>query len=383
MVVQCVSMCTLLLITLGFPPTIGGIQRLMGRRARLASDAIVVLAPEEPGCQNYDPSCPFPVYRWPSWGGHIPGMKRLLQMFWSLWFGWRLLRHYPITGIECGQSLPFGLVALVLRWLTGTPYAVWAYGDDICKPSRWPLVRPLLQSVLSQATQIYAISQATGQVLRHLGVPDGQVMIIHPWADPSVFTPTGPDVRSRYQLGERPTVVTVARLEQRKGVHLLLQAMTVVCQHMPDAVLLVVGDGSQQIPLLSLRDSLGLHDNVIFVGAVDDALLPAYYRAGHVFALAPTPDVDRGEMEGFGLVYIEASACGLPTVGLHTGGVAEAVLDGVTGLLVREADPKAIGAAIVRLLTEPDLARRLGAAGRARAVVLAAAAGGGLDWAGR
>ncbi|MCC7352957.1 MAG: glycosyltransferase family 4 protein, partial [Anaerolineae bacterium] len=166
-----------------------------------------------------------------------------------------------------------------------------------------------------------------------------------------------------------PTLLTVARLEARKGVQEALRALALVQRALPEARLVVVGDGPYRRELERLRDVLGLRDSVHFAGPVSDEELAAAYRAASLFVFTPAPRAEQGEREGFGMVCVEANACGCPVVAWAsadqgTGGVAEAVLDGETGALVPHGDLPGLAAAIVRLLRDPAEATRLGEKGQ-------------------
>jgi phosphatidylinositol alpha-1,6-mannosyltransferase len=159
-------------------------------------------------------------------------------------------------------------------------------------------------------------------------------------------------------------VVSASRLVPRKGQSVLLRAWPQIRDRYADARLLIVGDGRRRRPLEREAAALGLTEDVCFAGSVPDDELPAYLAAGDVFAL-PCHDLWRGlQIEGLGLSILEASAVGLPVVVGRSGGTPDAVIDGVTGQLVEGTSVDEVAAAVIRLLDDPQLARRLGAAGR-------------------
>ena len=435
-----------LLITLGYPPALGGIQRFLYQRCLLSPNGIAVLAPRAPGWRAFDAQQPFPIRRWPEWGGRIPGLRRLLQMLWPLLLALRWQREQRFDRIECGQALPFGLVALFLARLWRAPYEVWAYGDDLCKPARRPPARALLRFVLRRARRVWAISRATRAVVLSLGVEPARACVLYPWPGeilyaayrseqgsppplsplgltiihnpvvgvecryrPPLFPaslrsapPSSPVLRGRKGGGDgggrcrasnltfslmgddkplgrgeggeggSPLLLAVARLEARKGVQEAIRALALVRREIPRARLVVVGEGPYRRKLERLRDALGLHDSVHFAGRIPDEELAAVYRAASLLVFTPTPRAEQGEREGFGMVCLEANACGCPVVAWAstdggTAGVAEAVLHGETGLVVPQGDLAGLAAAIVRLLADPAEARRLGEGGRQRA----------------
>jgi phosphatidylinositol alpha-1,6-mannosyltransferase len=171
-------------------------------------------------------------------------------------------------------------------------------------------------------------------------------------------------VRDRYHLGDRPTVVCVSRLVPRKGQDMLIRALPAIRRAVPDAVLLIVGGGPDRQRLATLAEQTGVAEDVVFTGTVPIAELPAHYAAGDVFAM-PARTRGRGlDVEAFGLVYLEASATGLPVVAGRSGGAPETVRDGVTGCVVDGRQAGELAEAVTGLLADPERAAKLGSAGR-------------------
>jgi phosphatidylinositol alpha-1,6-mannosyltransferase len=188
-----------------------------------------------------------------------------------------------------------------------------------------------------------------------------------PGVDVETFRPDvdGTAVRARYRLAGRPVIVCVSRLVPRKGQDTLVRALPEVRRAIPGTALLLVGAGPYQAELVRLAASHGVADAVVFTGGVPHAELPAHYAAGDVFAM-PCRTRRRGlDVEGLGIVYLEAAATGLPVVAGDSGGAPDAVLDGQTGYVVGGRDVGAVAERLVELLRDADLRRRMGAAGRA------------------
>jgi phosphatidylinositol alpha-1,6-mannosyltransferase len=184
-----------------------------------------------------------------------------------------------------------------------------------------------------------------------------------PGVDADTYHPDvdGAEVRRRYGLGDRPVIVCVSRLVPRKGQDALIRALPAIRRRVPDAALLLVSGG----PYRSTLQRMAAGQDVVFTGSVPWAELPAHYAAGDVFAM-PCRTRRRGlDVEGLGIVYLEASATGLPVVAGDSGGAPDAVREGETGYVVNGRDLPAIADRVATLLESPDLARRLGAAGRA------------------
>ncbi|MGH3244686.1 MAG: glycosyltransferase family 4 protein, partial [Trebonia sp.] len=191
---------------------------------------------------------------------------------------------------------------------------------------------------------------------------------LHPGVDAGTFHPD-PEarraVRDRYGLVGRPVVVCVSRLVARKGQDTLLRAWPAVIEKIPDAVLLIVGRGPYAKTLRQLADQTGVSGAVIFTGPVPQAELPAHYAAGDVFSMPCRTRRGGLDVEGLGIVYLEASATGLPVVGGDSGGAPDAILEGETGYVVGGRDVNALAGRLTALLADPAGAKAMGEKGRA------------------
>ncbi|GAA3237620.1 hypothetical protein GCM10020256_57230 [Streptomyces thermocoprophilus] len=187
-----------------------------------------------------------------------------------------------------------------------------------------------------------------------------------PGVDEKTFHPGsgGDEIRARLGLTDRPVVVCVSRLVRRKGQDTLVRAMPRILAAEPDTVLLIVGGGPYEQDLRRLARETGVADSVRFTGAVPWSELPAHYGAGDVFAMPCRTRRGGLDVEGLGIVYLEASATGLPVVAGDSGGAPDAVLDGETGWVVRGGSPEEAAERIVALLGDPELRRRMGERGR-------------------
>ena len=347
---------TRLLVTLAFPPHVGGMQRHLYQWVSRARAEYLVAAPSWPGAAAWDAQQPFPIYRWSGGPGGWPGWRRVRQTAGALRaLQWARARG-PLEMLELGQVLPFGLVALWAQARWGIPYRVWAFGDDVLKPARRPVVRALTRMILTRASRVYAISHYTGELLRTRFRVSAQV--VHP--RPAAHFRPGDARAARARLGlpqDALILLTVARLEPRKGVDRVLRVLPALVRRFPHLLYAVVGEGSARARWQALAHRLGVAHRVLWAGQVDDATLVSWYRAADLFVLIPTPGP--GEVEGFGLVYVEAAACGLPSVAGDNGGVREAVLHGKTGWLVPPDDPEQLEAALTLLLGDDALRGRL------------------------
>jgi phosphatidylinositol alpha-1,6-mannosyltransferase len=261
-----------------------------------------------------------------------------------------------------------GTAALLCRKLLGIPYTLVIHGADLLEFSRHPVAGTLVRSILSNAGRVIANSRFTaGEAVRH-GAPATAVRIVHPVVDACRFEDRrrADEVRSRFGLGSRTVLLTVGRLVPRKGHDTVIEAMPVLLRPHPDLHYLVVGEGPERERLERLAADLGVERRVTFTGHLDDADLPACYAASDLFVMVSRERPECGDVEGFGIVYLEASASGRAVVAGRSGGVGDAVEDGCSGLLVRPDDPVALTRAIRRLLDDDDLRRRLARAGERR-----------------
>jgi phosphatidyl-myo-inositol dimannoside synthase len=348
-----------LVVTNDFPPRIGGVQQYEWNLVRmLPSDRVAVLAPNWPGWREHDASQAFAIHRWPArfmWP--TADLERRVRS---------LVRGHRADVVLFGQGLPLPLIGPSLAE-GGIPYAVLTHGYEYWM-ARLPGLRPALAKALGRARAVTAIGEYTAAAVRR-AMPDGRPLtILSPAVDERRFTPAvdGSGIRARLGIESTPAVLCVSRLVPRKGQDILVRGMDVVRRVVPSAVLVIVGDGEYRPALERMAARMAPRDSVVFAGGVSDADLPAYYAACDVFAMPCRSRWAGLEVEGFGIVFLEAGATAKPVVAGRSGGAAEAVVDGVTGLLVEGTEPKAVALAVARLLKNRDLAESMGIAARAR-----------------
>lgn len=292
----------------------------------------------------------------------------------SLWQYARLalkLRRSAPKGsmIHCGRALPEGVAAHFCRRLGGPRYACWAHGEDIATALTSRELTMLMRMVYGGAAVIFANSVNTRRMLQELGIPAERIAIVYPGVDTQRFRPDidASQVRRQIAPNGEPVLLSVGRLQTRKGHDLMIQAVgSLVRDGRQFFRYVIVGDGHERSRLESLVDECGVREYVTFAGEVPADQLPQYFAACDVFVLPNR--IDNGDVEGFGIVFLEAAACAKPAVGGRSGGVPEAVADGETGLLVSGTDVEELAAAVARLMDSESLRRRLGESGRARAV---------------
>jgi len=324
------------LLTLDFPPGVGGVQQYLFEIARRLGVA-------------YELTVVTPV------GGPLPKVPfhRLILPSCHPWTFARVLLVLKPDHVLVGHTHPRLLLSAAL--CASKRYAAIAYGNDyLAAQNRWH--RPLFNALLSGAHPLITISQANAWRLRALGIPNP--VIIPPGTDPVRFSPPPQEPPGP------PTLLTVGRLVPRKGVDTVLQALPLLLSEFPRLRYLIVGDGPDRPRLEALARDLGIASAVEFSGRVPDEALPQVYQRTHLFVMPVREEQEGISIEGFGIAYLEASASGLPVIAGRSGGAAEAVRDGVTGIVVPPDDLGALADALLRLLHDPELRRRMGQAGR-------------------
>lgn len=352
---------THLLVTNDFPPKVGGIQSYLWELwRRLPPDEFAVLTTPYPGDREWDARQPFRVAR---------ARERVLLPTPSL------ARRIDALADDIGAgfvvldpALPLGLVGRRLRH----PYAVVVHGAEVTVPGRLPVTRRLLESVLRGATHVIAAGDYPAREAERAAGRPLPVTIVPPGVDTDRFVPLEPDGRAaaRRRLGlpvDAPVVVGVSRLVPRKGFDVLIEASARLTPRHPGLVVAIAGGGRDRPRLERLAARLGAP--VRFLGRVEDEALPEVYGCADVAAMLCRNRWLGLEQEGFGIVFLEAAACGVPQLAGDSGGAADAVADGVTGVVVRRpADPAGVARHLDRLLADPAGRAAMGRAGRHRAV---------------
>ncbi|MGW2176969.1 glycosyltransferase family 4 protein [Streptomyces sp. NPDC001732] len=356
-----------LIVTNDFPPRPGGIQAFLHNMAlRLDPGRIVVYAstwkrsPEgRAATAAFDAEQPFPVVRdrttmlLPT-----PGVTRHAV---------RLLREHGCTSVWFGAAAPLGLMAPALRRAGARRLVATTHGHE-AGWAQLPASRQLLRRIGEGTDTITYLGEYTRSRIAPALTPAaaGRMVQLPPGVDEKTFHPGsgGDRVRARLGLADRPVVVCVSRLVPRKGQDTLILAMPEILARVPDAVLLIVGGGPYADDLKRLAVRTGVDASVRFTGPVPWEELPAHYGAGDVFAMPCRTRRGGLDVEGLGIVFLEASATGLPVVAGDSGGAPDAVLDGETGWVVRGGSPGEAADRIATLLLDPELRRRMGERGR-------------------
>jgi len=344
----------ILLATNDFPPKIGGIQTYcyqLAKNLAFLGEEIVVLAPGVEGNLEFDKKQNFQIVR----------IKNKLNLYFTFF---SILRRERIERILIAHRANYARLASWANLLLKIPYDIIVYGGEILIPGR----KRSIQKNFERAKKVITISNFTKEKLIEIGIPEKKILVIYPGVNPIKFNP-GLDpspIKKKYNLKGKKVILTASHLVKRKGHHNILKALPQVLKKVPNLVYLIVGKGEEEEVLRKTARDLKLEGRIIFAGEVKEEELPLYYMACDLFIMPSYEIKERGDVEGFGIAYLEANACGKPVIGGHSGGVPDAIIDGETGLLVDPLNINQIAEALVKLLTNPELSRKLGKKGRER-----------------
>lgn len=274
---------------------------------------------------------------------------------------------WDVDVVVCGDLFPPGAISVLLKQTFGLPFIAHCHGDDFLQAGRFRHQLRVRDIIYRAADMVIANSEFTRQLLLEIGIPDFRIRKITPGVDCSEFAPSAadPDLVARFKLQGALVLLTVARLIPRKGHDMVLRAVAKLGHEFPTLRYLIVGCGPEEGKLRQLAGDLGIAGRVTFAGFVPQGQLPNYYRLSDVMVMPNREQM--GDMEGFGMTFLESSAAGKPVIAGMSGGASEAVSDGVTGLIVDPTDLEEVTAAIRNLLVQPGMAEAMGAAGRQRA----------------
>ena len=334
-----------------FPPRTGGIETLMCSLARAlhrSGREVMVFADGYGGETGFDQNQPFPVRR-------ISGLKPLR----------RYKKAKAVAKAAAGAK-----AVIVDTWKSlerlkpqeDRPILCLVHGTElpmICSRRK----KSRIQKALAKATAIIPNSQYTADRLKHFSVDNSKIHVIHPGIEPPEATTT--DSPRELRPGDGPVLISVGRLEARKGIDTVINLMPRLVKKYPSLHYFILGGGSQKKLLEALVTKQGLVEQVTFIGPVDETTRNAYLRASDLFVLPGR--TEGNDVEGFGIAFIEAAWFGIPAVAGRAGGAVEAVIHNQTGLVCDGSDPEAVHAAICRLLDNDALREQLGKTAERRA----------------
>lgn len=361
----------ILIVALDFKPLAGGIAEYthqIARHLQAAGDDVMVLSKKMDGDEEFDSTCPYKVKRY-----HYDDLKS------------SRIRRYQAIKTTAREQSPDLIISNWLGseanmcWLVSKllniPYSIFTYGLEVNRRidsgrDLKRILKRLKRSLaLRGANRVFCISSFTRRVVENLGVSPNKITILHPGIAMSDLNSSvgrsNSALTEQLKLDNKKVVLTLGRLVERKGIDKTIQAMEIVRKKIPNVLYIIVGDGPYQGTLGKLAKKLSLQDNVIFTGYVPEEEKSSYYSAADMFVM-PNRELESGDVEGFGIVFLEANVYAKPVIGGKSGGAVDAIVNGETGLLVDPTDVDEIASAIIHLLKNEDYAKRLGEQGRKR-----------------
>lgn len=342
-----------LLVTMDYYPAVGGISEYWEQLSScMPSQSWIVLVPELP-VGTSERHIPYALYRrrffskwmWPRW------IKLAVLIM-------RIAKQEHVRCVIAGQLLPVGSAVRIACFFLGIPYVISLHGMDLGMAARKFRKFAAARSVLNNARMIIANSSDTLRRARQFTVTEHRSALIHPCA-------SVPKHISHERSGEHyPILLTVSRLVKRKGIQYCIEALSDIVKVFPSCLYIIAGGGMMRRELMQSVRSRGLERHLRFDGIVSEQCKEELYRICDIFVM--TPYEDNGDVEGFGMVYLEANSYGKPVIATRSGGIPDAVIDGKTGLLIEEKNSKAIADAVLHLARDPDFAQRLGTQGYER-----------------
>jgi phosphatidylinositol alpha-1,6-mannosyltransferase len=360
----------ILFYTKEFPPEVGGIETYtynVAKRFHQFGHNVVVVVRHMDGDEEFDRQQSFEVVRLrkPFRPASVYRLYTFLRVPW-------LIRKYKADCVYLPYWFRFSSVVSHLNRLLGLKYFVTCYGEEVAfAHRRRHHSHTRLLKGFKRAERIFSISEHTKKLLCDLGIDEAKISVVRPGIDISngKLEPAARENLNRmFNLRGKTVAITVSRLVKKKGHDNVLRALSVVRERHPEVLYLIIGEGEEEQNLRSLARELGVGDRVIFMGRVDDDTLRACYAACDFLIMTTREVNETARTEGFGIVYLEANLFSKPVIAGRVGGVHDAVVDGVTGILVDPCDVADISRAMDTLLSDPELRKRLGENGRRRAL---------------
>ncbi|MCE5249115.1 glycosyltransferase family 4 protein [bacterium] len=357
-----------LLLTNDFPPVISGISTVFYHVWKyFPSDRMLVLTPRVKDSVAFDRNASFKPLRFrPNREGILGKIGSMCGMF--LWTAY-LVIFRNVREIHAGQVLTSGPIGYFFQAVFGIPCFLWIYGGETTSSySASALKMWIVTRMVRKSAFIVTNSPSTTREMTGFGISRDRIIEILPAVDSVLFTPGSPDEHliEKYRLEGKDVLVTVSRLAKRKGHDLVLRALAVLRER-KNLHYLIVGAGEDRARLEQVVRELGIEKMVTFAGRAEDSELPLYYRLGDVYVMPNREVFDEPDsVEGFGISFIEAGACGKAVIAGRSGGAGDAVENGITGYLIDPENPAECAEKIEYLLDHPEVREEMGRRGRER-----------------
>ena len=353
----------ILCITNDFGPRAGGIETfVIGLIERLPRSRVIVYTSAQDNSESYD-------RKWlEDFGVEVvrDKAKILLPTPGVAYCVNALVRERGISTVFFGAAAPLGLLSRRLRKAGVKDIVALTHGHEVWWSKVWPFTMAM-KSISRNVNHLTYLGEYTRSAIAG-SLTDkaaNNMVKIAPGIDTDHFSPQDArELREELGLTEKKVIVSVGRLVHRKGQDVLIEAMPAIIKEVPQAHILMIGEGPYRSYLENRVKSLGIQERVTFIGRIQYADLPRYISAGDVFVMPSRSRLAGLEVEGLGIVYLEASACGLPVIAGNSGGAPDAVLEGETGLVVDGTKKEDVAAATIALLLDADRSKAMGIRGR-------------------
>jgi len=348
-----------LLITIDFPPQKGGVATYLSNLCRnMDKDKIFVLADRREDSKHFDHKQNYKIIR----------ARLFYKFFWPAWLRtmWRakkVIRQEKIEQILISHVLPMGYIALMLK----LPFIVSLHGYDVLAAQKTPWKKYWLLKILNQAKAIIVNSKFTQNEVLKLGISLNKIVIVYPCPNikpENLILAERQALKAELELHGKKVLLSVGRIVPRKGFDKVIESLPEVIERVPNLQYLIVGNGKFKDELENLALKLKVLDHLTICEDIPDTNLPSYYDIADVFIM-PARQIG-SDVEGFGIVYLEANFFGKPVIAGKSGGACEAVIDGETGILVDPENVSDIAKTIIHLMNNQEYARKLGENGRIR-----------------
>lgn len=360
-----------LLIAVDFPPVVSGIGTVFFNVwKKLPEEKFIILAPKSADYSKIDKKEKYTVYRIKlSLGNGI--ISRFIRTISLIVNVDKIIKKENIDLLICGSPVSAGITGLIFKKFHKIPYIVFGYGGETSYYSKNLSISNIMKSVLRNADLIITNSNYTKKEFQSLCPENSRIDILMPGVDTNIFKPENKDERliKIHYLKNKKVLLTVSRLVKRKGHDYVLTALAEIIKTYPNIVYIICGKGPEKENLKKIVKNLKLEDNVILAGYISDEELPKYYNLCDIYIMVNREikgDWKTEPVEGFGISFIEASACAKPVIAGKSGGTEDAVVHEETGLLVKPDNEQEIKDAILRLINDENYAVEMGRRGRER-----------------
>lgn len=366
-----------LLLTQFFPPDKGGIQNYLYNICKnLPSDNIFVQSPifsneKRRNISEFDQLQAFKIFRY---NPQNIFSKYHLTSFHTYKEVSTIIKKYATDSLLLGHFyIPHAISALIFKKTKNIPYTIFTHGLEILETNNCKKSEYILKLCLKNAQNIVVTTDyLKNEIIKKYSDLNliNKIIKLPPGVDYTFFRP-GLDIseiRKKLNLEDKKIIFTCGRLIKRKNHQLIIKSLPEILKNVPNAIYLIGGTGPEKENLEKLVNTLSLKKYVKFLGEINNEDLPLFYNLSDVFCMPSLYDKEAGDVEGFGIVFIEAQACETPTIGSNTGGISDAIRDNKDGYLVNPESNQELASKITKLLMNNDLVQKFGKAGREKVI---------------